>query len=129
MLVVDDLDDTAVSFAYLLGNLGHLVEFTTHPEAALVIARRFDPEFAFIDIGMPRIDGWQLARLLKSDERTAAIRLVAITGYVRPDDERKSRDSGFEAHWRKPVDVARMEALLADPAPPSTPEAIQPRFL
>ncbi len=113
VLIVDDLADTASSFAYLLANIGHHVEFTTLPEAALSLARRFKPEFAFIDIGMPRLDGWELGRLLKSDPETASTRLVAITCYARPEDEARSREAGFERHLRKPVAATVIEALLA----------------
>lgn len=111
ILIVDDLEDTVMSFAYLLTQMGHLVEYTTHPEAALVIARRFGPEFAFVDIGMPRIDGWKLAGQLRSGSRQ--VRLIAVTGYNSETDRARSAAAGFEAHMAKPVDIARVEELLA----------------
>ena len=113
ILIVDDLEDTVMSFAYLLTQMGHLVEFTTHPEAALVIARRFGPEFAFLDIGMPRIDGWKLASQMRACLNAKPVRLVAVTAYNSEADRARSAAAGFEAHLPKPVDIAWVEDLLS----------------
>jgi CheY-like chemotaxis protein len=112
VIVVDDLDDTATSLAYLLESLGHEVRVSTRPTEVLNLAKVFRPDLVFLDIGMPELDGWQLCRLLKAEQCLAGMRVFAITGYAMPEDIRRSQEAGFEDHFVKPLDFSRVEKLL-----------------
>jgi CheY-like chemotaxis protein len=111
--VVDDNEDVARAFALLLTALGHHAEFVTRPRDAIDAARRIDPEIAFIDIAMPEMDGLELAALIRSDPRLKGVCLVALTGYDEPGDRARSRQAGFDAHIRKPVDPDLLTSILA----------------
>jgi CheY-like chemotaxis protein len=113
LLVVDDNEDVARAFALLLTALGHYAEFVTHAREAIDAARRIDPEIAFIDIGMPEMDGLELAARMRSDPRLKGVCLVAVTGYDEPGDRVRSRQAGFDAHIRKPVDPELVASILA----------------
>jgi CheY-like chemotaxis protein len=113
LLVVDDNEDAARSFALLLAALGHHAEFVTHARAAIDAARRIDPEIAFIDIAMPEMDGLELAALVRADARLQGVCLIAVTGYDEPEDRARSRRAGFDAHIRKPVDPDLVASILA----------------
>jgi CheY-like chemotaxis protein len=113
VLVVDDDKDTAQSFAYLLVGMGHEATFLTDPREVLETTQRMRPHLVFLDIGMPDLDGWEVARLLrKLYPQDDTLRLIAISG--RGDDEarRKSRQAGFDAHVVKPVEVELVEAIV-----------------
>jgi len=114
ILVVDDELDTAQSLAILFRGMGKQVEFAVSGNAALQIARRLQPDMVFLDIGLPDIDGWQLARRLRGDAGERPIRIVCITGRNEPEDRRRSAEAGFEEHLQKPVDPAYIERLVSD---------------
>jgi CheY-like chemotaxis protein len=98
ILVVDDLHDSALSLALVLQRMGHTAEFVTDPWKALETARRFLPELVFLDIGMPGIDGYALARMFRQEFGFEALRLVALTAWGRDEDRAASRQAGFDAH-------------------------------
>jgi CheY-like chemotaxis protein len=110
-LVVDDNADIAESFARLLRLMGCEAVFTTDPRAALDQARRLKPHIAFLDLGMPHMDGCELARRLRAafGER---LKLVAITAYGSAQDRAATRRAGFDAHVAKPVDPALVDSIL-----------------
>ena len=83
ILVVDDLHDSAMSLALVLQRLGHTAEFVTDPAKALEAARRLRAELVFLDIGMPQIDGYALARMLRQAFGFDSVRLVALTAWAR----------------------------------------------
>jgi signal transduction histidine kinase len=112
VLLVEDNPDVADSFARLLRMLGHEVRVATNGMAGLAEARRFDPEVAFIDIGLPDIDGYEVARGLRA-EHPGGIRLVAVTGYGQEADRRRAREAGFEHHLLKPAKPETLEKMLA----------------
>src|SRR5438105_2159794 len=103
ILVVDDEVDTAESFARLLQAMGHEAQFITDPLDALSAARALRPELVFLDIGMPLITGYELARLFRKAYGLDSIRLVALTAYKSEDHRAQSRQAGFDAHVTKPV--------------------------
>src|SRR5260221_9052067 len=103
ILVVDDHLDTAQSFAALLGSMGHEVAFLTDPEQVDRRVEALRPHIVFLDIGMPRLDGWQVAERLRARYAPEALKLVAITAYGAAHDRAKSRRSGFDAHLVKPA--------------------------
>jgi PAS domain S-box-containing protein len=114
VLVVDDSTDAADSLAMLLELEGHEVSTAYTAAAALEKAERLQPEIAFIDIGLPQMDGYEVARRLRANERCRAIRLVALTGYGQPDDRDQARRAGFDHHLVKPADLQSVDAILAE---------------
>jgi signal transduction histidine kinase len=113
ILVVDDNQDAAESLALLLGLQGHKVRTAVDGPAALEIARNFHPNVILLDIGLPKMDGYQVARRLREDERMRDVFLAAMTGYGQDEDRRRTRDAGFDCHLVKPVDPETLEDLLA----------------
>ena len=110
MLVVDDEPDQIQMLAMLLRDAGHRVECATSALYALTLAKDFRPEFVFLDIGMPRMDGYEAARRFRAAFPDA--RMFAITGRGGEEARRKSIDAGFEDHLVKPLDVAVVERIL-----------------
>ena len=106
ILVVDDNVDTANSLARLLKLLGNDVEVAFHGKAAIEKARAFRPEFVLLDIGLPGMDGYQVASALRNDSAGERMVIVAISGYGQEDDRRRAREAGFDHHFVKPVDFS-----------------------
>ena len=112
VLVVEDNLDTGQSFARLLQLMGHEAEFISDPLQVMDTARRFKPEVVFLDIGLPVVDGYELARNLRGEFGFDKLRIVAITAYNTEQDRVRSRQSGFDAHVGKPADLAVIESIL-----------------
>lgn len=112
MLVVDDDRDVAQSFALLLGLMGYQVRAANDGADALKAAEAFRPHIVFVDIGLPDMDGYELARALRSTNPDPAMRLVALTGYSQEEVRQRTAAAGFDAHLLKPVGVETMERLL-----------------
>ena len=115
VLVVDDSADSADSLALLLTIEGHEVSTAYSASGALEAAERLQPDVAFIDIGLPLMDGYEVARRLRASDRCRAIKLVALTGYGQPDDRDTARRAGFDHHLVKPADWSSVGAILAEP--------------
>ncbi|HYR35838.1 MAG TPA: response regulator [Burkholderiales bacterium] len=113
VLLIDDEPDHVATLAMLLIEAGHRVECATNALYAIDVARRFHPQFVFVDIGLQYIDGYQTVRKLK--ERFKGARIFALTGRSGEEARRKSLEAGFEEHLVKPVDVSVIEELLASP--------------
>ncbi len=103
VLVVDDNADAAETLAALLQVRGYEVRVAGDGPAALAAAPQFRPEVVFLDIGLPGMDGYAVARSLRAAPGGAALRLVALTGYGQEDDRRRSAEAGFDEHLVKPV--------------------------
>jgi signal transduction histidine kinase/ActR/RegA family two-component response regulator len=112
VLVVDDNADAATSLAMVLRARGMEVRIANDGSQALVEAEVFRPDAILLDIGMPLVDGYEVARRLRQDPRNDAVLLVAITGWSRLQDRQRGRAAGFDHHFRKPVDLPRLCALL-----------------
>jgi len=112
-LVVDDKQDVAESFSRLLLAMGCAATFVTNPAVAVDAARALEADIVFLDLGMPNLDGYALARMFRKSYRDAPLRLVAVTAYGTAEDRALSRASGFDAQVKKPVDIAMVEAMLA----------------
>ncbi len=110
VLVVDDNADAADLLAHLLGSKGHEVVVATDAPQALELAAEFHPEVALLDIGLPVMDGYELARRLRI--QNSDVRLIAVTGYGQERDRTRSRAAGFDAHMVKPVDPLALAAAL-----------------
>jgi PAS domain S-box-containing protein len=127
ILVVDDNEDAAEMMAAALELMGHTTRVAPDGPAALRLIDQFKPDVALLDLGLPVMDGYELARQLRSDERLAQLKLVAVTGYGQDADRRRSLAVGFDAHLVKPVHMQRIAALIealtggpteADPSAP-----------
>jgi CheY-like chemotaxis protein len=112
--VVDDNVDSADSLALLLRLSGHQVHVVYDGEAALKSVETETPELVFLDIGLPGMDGYEVARRLRQQSRLAGAVLVAMTGWGQEDDRRHSREAGFDHHMVKPVDLDALGKLLAE---------------
>jgi signal transduction histidine kinase len=109
ILIVDDNVDSADSLAMILNLCGHVAEPVYGAAEALERAAALDPEVVLLDIGLPGMDGYEVARLLR--KRGSSARLVALTGYGQPEDVRRAEDAGFDTHLVKPV---ALQHLLQD---------------
>ena len=121
ILLADDNVDFAESLSMLLDAMGHEVLVANDGQRALDIAPGFAPDFCFLDIGLPRIHGYDLARGLRTNPVTAQAVLVAVSGWGQEDDKRRSREAGFDHHLVKPVNFGQIEAVLASLAPRRDP--------
>jgi CheY-like chemotaxis protein len=115
VLVVEDGLDARESLRLLLEQAGHVVETAEDGPTGLAKLQSFRPEVALIDIGLPGLDGYALARRARACPETSSIRLVAVTGYGQADDCQRALAAGFDLHATKPVDPARLHDLLACP--------------
>jgi len=112
VLVVDDNEDSAEMIAAALTALGHETRIAFDGPSALTVVKVFRPDVALLDIGLPVMDGHELARRLKAEPATQQIRLVALTGYGQPRDRLASAAAGFDAHMVKPVDLHELVQVL-----------------
>ena len=113
VLLVDDNVDGAVTLGRLLGALGHRVEVCHDPVTALEIVARLRPEVALLDIGLPVLDGYQLAARIRALPEGQACRLVALTGYGQDADRARSQAAGFERHLVKPISPEEAARVVA----------------
>ncbi len=107
--------DAADSLALLLRLQGHEVRMAHDGPAALQIAAASRPDLVFLDIGMPGMDGYEVARRLRGEPGLRSVVLVALTGWGQGEDRRRSREAGFDHHLVKPVDPHALQRLLAEP--------------
>jgi signal transduction histidine kinase len=116
IMVVDDNEDAADTLAMLLEASGHEVLVEHSPHRALARARDAAPQVCLLDIGLPDMDGAELARQLRALPETADALLVAITGYGQDSDRARTREAGFNHHLVKPIDLDRLHAVLEERA-------------
>ena len=116
VLVVDDNVDMALGLAILIETSGYEVKTAHEGMSALSTARVYRPEFVILDIGLPGMDGYELARAFKREADLRGTTLIAISGYGRPEDRERAREAGFDHHMLKPVELEALLAMLAAPA-------------
>jgi signal transduction histidine kinase len=114
VLVVEDNDDSRETMTDLLTLWGHEVATASDGVQAVDAALALQPEVALIDIGLPGLDGYEVARRLRADGRGKALRLVALTGYGQPEDRARALEAGFDEHLVKPVEPEALSRLLAE---------------
>ena len=118
VLVVDDNIDAADLLSEALEGLGYQTRTAYDGPSALEVAAAFDPDIALLDIGLPAMDGYELARRLRTRPPSSKpLRLIALTGYGRDTDRAQTRDAGFDSHMVKPIDLARLAAAIRQLAP------------
>lgn len=113
VLVVDDNADAANSLSMVLALEGHEVQVAVTGEETLKRLPSFRPDVVLLDIGLPGIDGYEVARRIRNAAATAGTRLIALTGYGQPDDRQRAVAAGFDEHLVKPVNFTQLRAALA----------------
>jgi two-component system CheB/CheR fusion protein len=112
VLVIEDNADTARSMELLLGALGHDVQVARNGRRGLAIAEAFNPQLVLVDLGLPDIDGYEVARSLRQ-RFGDRLRLVALTGYGQAQHRRRTREAGFDEHLLKPLSTEALDRALA----------------
>jgi len=115
ILIVEDNDDARESLRLLLESLGHRVIEAGDGQRALALALNHQPEVVLIDLGLPGLDGYEVARALRSSATGKTAALIAVTGYGQAEDRRRSKEAGFDAHLVKPVSQSLLSSLIAVP--------------
>lgn len=114
ILVVDDNVEAALTLAELLALDGHETHVAHDGPSAVDTARRLSPDVAILDLGLPGFDGLEAARRLRADPNLRGLLLVALSGWVQPDDRERSREAGFDHHLAKPVQLKSLELVLLE---------------
>ncbi|HSG39891.1 MAG TPA: ATP-binding protein, partial [Thermoanaerobaculia bacterium] len=118
ILLIEDNEDAREALRTLLELDGHHVEAAEDGRGGLELARWFEPDLVLLDIGLPGLDGYEVAEALAGHPARSRMRVVAITGYGQESDRDRSQQAGFDAHLVKPVEVDRLRELLASPTGP-----------
>jgi PAS domain S-box-containing protein len=113
LLIVDDNQDAADSLALLLELEGHDVAAVYTAQEALQRARSFIPSIVLLDIGLPEMDGYEVARRMRAMPELGGVRLIAVTGYGQAEDRKRTREAGFDDHLTKPVDLSSVARTIA----------------
>jgi CheY-like chemotaxis protein len=112
ILIVDDYADAAESMAALLKIEGHEINTAQNGEIAIELAHQFKPDIIFLDIGLPGMSGFEVARALRQKPETRDCVLIALSGYGQPGDHTLSREAGFDRHLVKPVELSNLQEIL-----------------
>jgi CheY-like chemotaxis protein len=112
VLVVDDNRDSAQTMQMLLEAAGHEVRSVYDGHSAIAAAEAWKPEAVLLDLGLPGMDGYEVAEWLRQMPITARVKLIAMTGYGQEEDRRRTTLSGFDAHLVKPVDMETLGRIL-----------------
>jgi PAS domain S-box-containing protein len=127
ILVADDNIDAADSLAMILELAGHDVRVVHDGRAALSVAQSFRPDTVLLDIGMPQLNGYEVAQALRQEPWGTKITLIALTGWGQESDRLKAMDAGFDRHLTKPVDPETLEQLMASPSRKGDARRSEPR--
>jgi signal transduction histidine kinase/CheY-like chemotaxis protein len=112
VLIVDDIEDAAISLGKLLERLGHQVRIAFNGPEALETVPVFKPEFIILDLAMPIMDGYEVVRKIRSRKENKDIRIIALTGFGQATDKQTTRDSGFDMHMTKPIDIKELKKIF-----------------
>lgn len=112
ILLADDNRDAAESLATLLELDGHQLAVVHDGPAAIEAFAAIGPQFALLDIGMPGLNGYEVARRIRQSHPDSAAKLVAITGWGRDDDKTRALEAGFDYHLTKPVELERLTEII-----------------
>ncbi|HET6406828.1 MAG TPA: ATP-binding protein [Chthoniobacteraceae bacterium] len=114
ILIVDDNVDTATGLSRLLARRGYTLRLAHDGYSAIQVAREFQPGTVLLDIGLPGMDGYEVARRLREEPGCGGALIVALSGYGQAEDRRRSYEAGFDHHLIKPVDFEEVRSLLTD---------------
>jgi CheY-like chemotaxis protein len=112
ILVIDDNLDAANALRYLLENDGHEVKVAVEGSAGLALAHQFKPDFLLLDIGLPNLNGYEIAKRVRQDESLHHVTIIAITGYGQSNDRARALAAGFDHHMTKPVEFHSLQKLF-----------------
>ena len=115
VLIIDDYIDMVESLREMLELNNHEVEVAYDGLEGIAKARDFCPEVVLCDIGLPRMNGYDVAKALRKEQDLNDIFLVALTGYALPEDLQQAKDAGFDCHLTKPVDLIELNRVLSQP--------------
>ena len=113
ILVVDDNEPSALTLKWAIEAMGDHVEVCHDGRHALELVEQFQPDVLLLDLGMPGLNGLQVAKALRTDRRFASLKIIAQTGWGDSDMRRRTAAAGFDLHLVKPVDLAVLEDMLA----------------
>jgi CheY-like chemotaxis protein len=113
ILVVDDNHDSALSLAMMLSIMGHDTRTAHDGESAVETAEAFQPEVVLLDIGLPKLNGYEVAQRIREQPWGEAMYLIAVTGWGQDEDRQRSSEVGLNLHMVKPVEPSALEKLLA----------------
>jgi CheY-like chemotaxis protein len=113
VLIVDDNEIAAVMLREVLAGFGHTLEVALDGSAALELSREFQPEVVVLDVGLPLIDGCEVAQRLRKGPHGPRLKLFALSGYGRPQDTARAMAAGFDLYFVKPVDVEALALAIA----------------
>ncbi|HEX7787306.1 MAG TPA: response regulator [Methylomirabilota bacterium] len=114
VVIVEDSPDSREMLRYLLEQAGHEVHEAADGPGGVEAILSIAPHVALVDLGLPGLDGYEVARRVRADAAGRAVQLVAMTGYGQPEDVRRAEGAGFDAHLVKPVDPAHVTALIRE---------------
>jgi DNA-binding response OmpR family regulator len=114
VLVVDDNTDAAESLAWLLKHRNHKVRTAHDGRRAVQLAQEFRPQVVVLDLGLPELDGYEVARQIRKSEATRGALLVALSGYGQQEHRRRSSEAGIDYHFVKPLDFAALRRTLVE---------------
>jgi len=117
ILVVDDNHDSALSMAMMLSIMGHDTRTAHDGESAVATAESFLPDVVLLDIGLPKLNGYEVAQRIREKAWGASMYLIAVTGWGQDEDRQRSSEVGLNQHMVKPVEPAALEKLLAELRP------------
>ncbi|HTJ92466.1 MAG TPA: response regulator [Pararobbsia sp.] len=126
VLLVDDSVDAASAMSLLLETLGHEVRVAHDGVTALEVAAQYAPEVVILDIGLPGMDGYQIARSMRERKSTAGALLIALTGYGQASDRQRSHEAGFDRHFVKPVSFNEIEQVIVEAGSVGVPRNMTP---
>jgi signal transduction histidine kinase/CheY-like chemotaxis protein len=113
ILIIEDNIDAGDALAQMLEFSGHRTHVARDGHAGIALARELKPDVILCDVGLPDMDGYEVARLLRADQALSRTRLVALTGYAQPEDKQRVAQAGFDAHLAKPATLEDLSAILA----------------
>ena len=117
ILIVEDNEDSALSLKMLLEAMGYEVGVVHDGEGAVGAASAQNPDVILMDIGLPRMNGYEAARRIRRDCRDKTMMIIALTGWGQESDRRQSADAGIDHHMVKPLDLGKLRQLLEPAAP------------
>ena len=114
ILIIEDNTDAGLTLKDAMELAGHEARVAHDAEQGLAMAHEFQPDVLLCDIGLPGMDGYQLAQEFRADERLKSVFLIAVSGYAAPDDQQRAAQAGFDRHFGKPADMVRLHQVLAE---------------
>lgn len=123
VLLADDNHDSLVTMRALVAALGHQVSIASDGLEAVEAAEKFAPDVILMDLGMPRMNGYDAAREIRARMPTRNVRLIAVTGWGQAEDRQRTEAAGFDGHLVKPIDLAALSRVLAASGQPESPQA------